>query len=48
MLDDQFSAQYDEERKALLKPAEETAKLRQGGAGFSRLRIGVRRVKLRL
>lgn len=47
MLDDQFSTQYNEERKALLKPAEETAELRQGGAGF-RVQVSVRAVKPRL
>lgn len=48
MLDDQFSTQYDEEREALLEPAEETAQLRQGSAGFARVQIRVRRVELGL
>lgn len=46
MLDDQFSTQYDEERKTLLEPADETAKFSQGGAGFSRVQIRVRWVEL--
>lgn len=46
VLGDQFSAQYDKERKTLLKPAEETAKLGQRAAGFTRVQIRVRRVQI--
>lgn len=42
VLDDQFSTHYDEKRKTLLEPAEETAKFRKRGAGFSRVEIRVR------
>lgn len=46
MLEDELSTHDDQKRKTLLKPAEETAQLRQGAAGFSRVQIGVRRVEL--
>ena len=48
MLDDQFSTQYDEKRKALLEPAEETTELGQGSAGLSGVQIRIWRVEVRL